>query len=158
MEISIKLSQDDIHILLSEQFMSQLPKNWNEIAIRQPDRSSDYKYCFKINYPCYHPAINILGHIVGKTIDECIKQFYDLNYACDDPYNIDAAINCKRNITKFIEINDALMNSIDTNCNYCHKIITQDNVMYYHCCIFHIDCIMGSKLYNCPTCERKWNF
>ncbi|MCJ7637163.1 MAG: hypothetical protein MUO21_06700 [Nitrososphaeraceae archaeon] len=157
MNIHIELSPEKVSSILQEEYVLQLPKDWNNIAIRKSDRNDEYKYCFKINYPCFHPAISIHGHLIGSSIEDCKKQFYNLDYACRDIYNIDAGIMYKKYIMKFIEINQELLDTIDMNCQHCSKKLTNDNISYFGCHIFHIDCIVNDKLKNCPVCNKKWH-
>lgn len=133
MEILIKLSEEEVNDLLSKQFISDLPKDWGAIAVRQPDRNSEYKYEFKVNYPCFHPAMNAFGHIVGTSIEDCIKQFYDPDYACCNPYNIDAAVLWKKDKLKFAKINNELVGFIGTDCNHCNKIIDISLFGHFNC-------------------------
>jgi hypothetical protein len=141
MEILIELSEDETNDLISKQFISSLPKDWDNIAVRQPDLECEYRYKFKINHSCWHPAINSFGYIVGTSIDDCIRQFYDPDYACRCPYNIDAAVLWKRDKLKFAKINDELIGSIGTNCKYCDKII--DISLYPHFECIKDDCFQS---------------
>jgi len=80
---------------------------FNKYSVRLPDDvNSEWPIRFAFLVPIYHPAIfPHNNYMCGSSVEDCIKQFTDLDYACNNPYNIDAALLYKRHYDKFIEKN-----------------------------------------------------
>lgn len=77
---------------------------------RLPD-SNDLKYpiVYKVLTPIYHPAVHPkTNNVIGKTPEDVFKQLQDLDYACKDAYNIDAAVDWKKNREHFYAKNKQL--------------------------------------------------
>ena len=78
---------------------------FNKYSVRLPDKvNSEYPIRFAFSVPIYHPAVYD-NYMCGSSVEDCIKQFTDLDYACHCPFNIDASVLYKKHYDKFIEKN-----------------------------------------------------
>lgn len=83
---------------------------WINYAKRLPDqKNSEWPVRYLIDYPCYHPSVNN-RIVIGTSFSDCITQFFLCDdYGLSNPYNIDAAINWRKNPEIFLKINKELI-------------------------------------------------
>ena len=116
-----------------------------------------------IRCPLFHPALfqNIIpGLVCGTSVEDCHKQFIDLDYACLNPANIDAAVYYKRNKDEFDKINDNIRTTILKGfCPTCSlrlkisyaSICYRGHVLCGECLNSHNDCILCHQMSSLST-------
>lgn len=122
-------------------------------AIRIDD--DDYvRYLFKV--PIFHPAVsprnkNGGGYILGDSMEDCIHQFMNLDYACKNPINEQAAIKYKKeNNSKFMAINEKITNQLKEKCKTCfEKLIIDESLCCVKGDVFCKDCFENT----CRICQ-----
>lgn len=129
-----------------------------EYARKLPDDvKSDLPTRYQVLYPIWHPAVfpsgNHIGQIIGMSTEDCIKQFIDLDYACCNPANIDAAILYKKEPQKFIEKNKQIFKNLKKECPICFQPLeAMVSITCHKGHVYHDTCTDDSgvcPVYNC---------
>ena len=121
-------------------------------ARRAPDQNNEWPIRYFVFFPIFHPAVSSRGEIAGKTVEDCIKSFCDLDYACREPYNIDAAVMYKRNYDKFVQKNKDIFKALKNDCPICFlKMESQDVYTCVRGHVYHITCTDDTG--TCPVYE-----
>lgn len=126
--------------------------------IEDDPTDSKYKVRYIVLYPMMHPAVFPMkqnqGLLLGSSVEDCIQQFNDLEYARKNPANIDAAVLSAKNPQKLIELNKRIKNALTNECPICfEKLEPEKSFTCFHGHVFHHDCI--EKLNACPVCQIK---
>lgn len=139
--------------------------NWPGIFVTyakriQDNPNSDWPIRYILLMPVWHPAVSPpsknQGILIGKSEADCIKNFCNLDYACSNPYNIDAAIQYRKDYDKFVQKNKDIFQACKNVCPMCFLAMKPENALYcFHGHVFHDTCTDDTM--ECPIYECKYN-
>lgn len=123
------------------------------------NRNKKFQFRCVVKETIWHPAVNPQSNqAVGRYPVELFRQLTDLEYACTNPFNIDASIEFKRNPEAFFAKNARMRNTFETEeCCICLDKLNDPARIAISICkaghLIHDDCYTES-IQTCPLCGR----
>ena len=125
-----------------------------------PTGNSQTKFRLIFRKPIWHPAVDPQSNqAIGSYPDELFRQITDLEYACRDPFNIDASIDFQRDLDRFIKRNRQIQERFDTEeCCMCLERLNDPTEVSIVICsnshLVHHGCY-DERIRECPLCREK---